>query len=260
MGRDKVGGWRWEWCLRLVLMPDASWWPLRICLILGVFKPLNPHFWPCVLFQFDFPMERAGGEDAASGGWLQARPSATWGRAALALLIYQPQWFTVIDVHIPECQNNLCLKRNQWHRLWFYLRPFPDKWLNCAWSWENTAEEQGSVLASVCVERLGKGHLCVGLTFPLWVPWSLWGVPQLCQLWEDSGLMTALFWCFFRAFLPSPDVGTWCSVLDSTILRNANTVINHCAFDSLSCETEVKLPVTGIFRTENVSLLRTWCF
>lgn len=26
-GRDKVGGWRWECCLRLVLMPDASWWP-----------------------------------------------------------------------------------------------------------------------------------------------------------------------------------------------------------------------------------------
>lgn len=26
-GRDKVGGWRWECCLRLVLMPDAWWWP-----------------------------------------------------------------------------------------------------------------------------------------------------------------------------------------------------------------------------------------
>lgn len=26
MGRGKVGGWRWECCLRRVLMPDASWW------------------------------------------------------------------------------------------------------------------------------------------------------------------------------------------------------------------------------------------
>lgn len=26
-GRDKVGGWRWECCLRLVFMPDTSWWP-----------------------------------------------------------------------------------------------------------------------------------------------------------------------------------------------------------------------------------------
>lgn len=115
-------------------------------------------------------------------GWVQASPTATRERAAFALLIYQPQWFTVIDVHIPERQNNLCFKRNQWLRLWFYLRPFPDKWLNCAWSWENTAEEHGSVLASVCVERLGKGYLCVGLTFPSRVPWSLWGAPQLSEL------------------------------------------------------------------------------
>lgn len=52
----------------------------------------------------------------------------------------------------------------------------------------------------LCVERLGKGHLCVGLTFPLWVPW---GAPWLCELWGDWDLMTVLFWCFFRAFLPT---------------------------------------------------------
>lgn len=107
-------------------------------------------------------MERLGGEDAASRGV----GASTWEHAALALLIYQPQWFTVIDVHIPECQNNLCFKRNQWLRLWFYLRPFPDKWLNCAWSWENTAEKNGSVLTSVCVERLGKDTFVWGWPSP----------------------------------------------------------------------------------------------
>lgn len=75
-----------------------------------------------------------------------------------------------------------------------------------------------SVLVSVCVEGLGKGLLCVGLNFSLWVPW---GVPWLCELWGEWGLMTVLFWCFFRAFLPSPDVGAWSLVLGSTVLRNA---------------------------------------
>lgn len=164
MGRDKVGGWRWECCLRLALMPDASWWPTEDLSHFRCFQTSESTFLAlCVVLIWLSHVERPGGEDAASGGWVQARPSATWERAALALLIYQLQWFTAIDVHIPECQNNLCLKRNQWLRLWFYLRPFPDKWLNCAWSWENSAEEQGSVLASVCVcgEVRERTPLCV---------------------------------------------------------------------------------------------------
>lgn len=42
--------------------------PPRICLILGIFKSLNPHFWSFMLFQFEFPMKWPGGEDAVSGG------------------------------------------------------------------------------------------------------------------------------------------------------------------------------------------------
>lgn len=156
-------------------------------------------------------MERLGVRMQLLGGGVcvcvQARPAGTWERATLALFIYRPQWFTVIDVCIPECQNNLCFKRNQWLRLWFYLRPFPDKRLNYAWSCENRTGEHHSVLASVCVQGLGKGHLCVGLTFTSLVPWSLyeehhsfvrsrksrvWG--QLCFSASSEHFCTALMW------------------------------------------------------------------
>lgn len=157
-GRGKTGVRRWGCCIKPGLMPDTLCWPTKgrshfffrysqMC----EYAFLVLHVW------FEFPMEQAVGEDAASGGLCKQDLLEKWEALRLAVLIYQPQWFTVIDIHIPECQNRLCLKRNQWLRLWFYLRPFPDKRLNRAWSCENTMREHHCP-ASVCAQGLGKGH------------------------------------------------------------------------------------------------------
>lgn len=189
-------GWPTEdWChFRYFQISESTFLVLRVILIWishGVTWGWGWSYWGCV----------------------QARPAGTWERATLALLIYRPQWFMVIDVRIPECQNSLYFKRNQWLRLWFYLRPFPDKRLNCAWSCENTTREHGSVPASVCAQGLGKGHLCVGLTFTSLVPRSLceehhslvrsrksrvWG--QLRFSASSEHFWTALMW----------ECGLWC--------------------------------------------------
>lgn len=72
---------------------------------------------------------------------------------------------SVIDMHIPEHQNCLCFKMNRWLRLPFYLRPFPDKWLNCAWSCESTRNTTPSSL--LCVPKALGRDTGVGLTFGL---------------------------------------------------------------------------------------------
>ena len=164
-GRGKVGGWRWECCLRQVAVPVASWWPTEDLSHFRYFQISESTFLVLRVVLIWISHGATWGWGCSFWGCVQARPAGTQECATLALLIYRPQWFTVIDVHIPECQNSLCFERNQWLRLWFYLRPFPDKRLNCAWSWENTVGEHRSVLASVCAQGLGKGHFCVGLTF-----------------------------------------------------------------------------------------------
>lgn len=156
-GQRKVCAWRWECCLRLVLMPDASWWPtehlshfrcsqisestfLVLCVVL---------IWISHGATWGSGWSFGGGE---GGGVCASRTRRNMRMSSTCLLIYQPQWFTVSYVCIPECQNSLCFKRNQWLRLWFYLRPLPDERLNCAWSWENTTGEHCSVLP-LCVCR-----------------------------------------------------------------------------------------------------------
>lgn len=150
---------------------------------LDILKCVNTHFWSC-MYDLSSPWSKLWVR--ILGGLCKQDLLEKWEALRLAVLIYQPQWFTVIDIHIPECQNRLCLKRNQWLRLWFYLRPFPDKRLNRAWSCENTMREHHCP-ASVCAQGLGKGHRHWG-----WPPWS--HCTGLCtehlrsplQCWEAS--------------------------------------------------------------------------
>lgn len=195
-------------------------------------------------------MERPGVRMQLLGGGCKQDQLQHENMQHFALLIYQPQWFTVIDVHIPECQNNLCFKRNQWLRLWFYLRPFPDKWLNCAWSWENTAEGQG-LCPCVCVcggirERTPLCGAELLLVSAMRSTMALWALGRVRS--DDSSVLVLL-----QGISTQPWCGSMVLSVGQHSFKECYTVINHCALVSLSCRTEVKLPATGVLRSENTS-------
>lgn len=140
-------------CKTIVLMPDASWQPTEDqshfrYFFLGLWSHIAS-FACCS--NLNLSWSDLGVEDAASGGVYKQDQPEHQNMQHLHSPFYRPQWFTVIDVHIPER-----FKGNQWLRLWFHLRLFPDKWLNCAWSCQNTTGEHRSVLAHECAQGLGK--------------------------------------------------------------------------------------------------------
>lgn len=193
MGRGKVGGWRWECCLRPVLIPGALWRPTEVSLILGIFQVSEA----TLLVSHVAPGWICHGVTLGWGcsfwGCVQARPAGTQEHATLAQPIYQPQWFTVIDAHIPER-----FRRNRWLRLGFHLRPLPDKRLNCARSWENTTGEHRSVLAPGCAQGLGKDtsvppppRWCRGLSSPLGGPGRLSSKDSSVSVFFSEHLCTA---------------------------------------------------------------------
>lgn len=149
-------------------------------------------------------------------GCVQGRPAETWECATLALLTYRTQWFTVIDVYIPECQNSLCLRGTSDSGCGFTSGHFL---IN---SWTVLHLEKIPVgntalsLICVCARIRGRMPLCGADLHLISAMVSLWGAPQPREVWEASGPRTALFQCFFRAFLHSPGVGACSSVFDST--------------------------------------------